>query len=149
MSISFSFTVSSAPSPAAETPEEAAGDVAIRDLDLDPLSDDITLVDGDVLFNFGVAAIASDLASRWRTFKGEYFLDLTMGVDYWGVVFVGKPDLGSIETELRREALATPGVSAVSLQLELATGRELNVSAQITADTGLIFGVQFDATVGV
>ncbi len=149
MAVSFSFSVASSSSTlgADASTAQIAAATALRDLELDPLTGDLSRSAGDLVFNYGIAGIASDLASRWRTFKGEWFLDLNMGVDYFGVVFVGRPDLGAIEEEFRREALACPGVSGVTLTLSLVA-RVLSVAAQITTDTGLIFGVTFAADSG-
>lgn len=146
MPVTFSWSVSD-PS-AAETTDDTDAVDPIRDMDLDPTTGDIYTDDGDLAFNSGVAAIASDLKSRWSTFKGEWFLDLDMGVDYWDVVFVHQSDLGAIEAEFRREAMACPGVTAVEFTLTPAAGRELNIAAQVTVDTGAILDVAFGVNVG-
>lgn len=151
MTVTFSFTVTAPPAtiPTTSTASQVAGAEAIRDLKLDAVTNDIVLDStGDLTFISGVEAIASDLKSRWLAFKGEWFLDLDLGIDYWGVVFVKAPDLGAIEAEYRREALATPGVAAVALTLTRATGRALNIRAQVTTNTGQIFGVVFGVNTG-
>lgn len=152
MTVSFSFTVSSAPAatPAtAPTSAQTAGADAIRDMKLDSTTGDIVLDDtGDLVFVSGLDAIASDLKSRWLTFKEEWFLDLDMGVDYWGIVFKKNPDQGAIEQEFRREALETPGIDLMKLQLQRATNRRLDVTAVATTDTGEIFKVALGVAAG-
>lgn len=150
MPVSFSWSVStpSGPTPAVGAGAggaAVAGADALRDLALDPVTGDLVLDEtGDLVFNFGAAAIASDVASAWQTFLGEWFLDLSRGVNYIGLVFVKNPDLGGIERELRRVALVRDGVKDVELQLTFdRTARELSAAAQITPDYGEIFSLQF------
>lgn len=144
MPISFTFSVAAPPgfvagTGANDTAARDAGALALRDKKLDPLTGDLQLDDtGDQVFTTGVDGIAADLKSNWLFFKGEYFLNLLKGIDYWGVIFAKGSTLQDCEEEYRREALATPGVAAIDLVLT-KTGRQLGVAAVVTTDTGLIF----------
>lgn len=121
-----------------------AGDVAIRDEALDPLTGDVYLngTDGDQVMLAGVEGIASDVKAAWAQVKGEWYLDLNEGVDYYGLVFVKNPNLGDIRDEFVRVALGRPGVVAVPKfepTIDLST-RTLSASYEIEADTGEVFG---------
>lgn len=124
------------------SPGSAEGDVALRDEKLDPLTGDVVLspVDGDQEFDVGVAGIASDLKAAWSVIKGEWFLNLDDGVDYYGLVFVKNPDLGAIRQDFIRVALTVPGVVQVPTfepVVDAAT-RTLSASYEVECDTGLV-----------
>jgi hypothetical protein len=45
---------------------------------------------------------------------GEWFLDTTLGIDYYGQVFVKNPNLSTINAMLLTAILTTPGVTLVT-----------------------------------
>jgi len=51
----------------------------------------------------GIDAIAQGIASDLKTFLGEYWLDKSIGVPYYGVVFKKSTDLSLIKTLLKNE----------------------------------------------
>lgn len=124
----------------------AAGDVALRDEALDTITGDVVLngADGDQLMIYGIDGIASDLKAAWQTVKGESFLDLNDGLDWYGIVFGRRPDLGAITQEFRRVALTVPGIVALRKfipSIDTAT-RTLSADYEAEANTGLVFGEQ-------
>lgn len=124
----------------------AAGDVALRDEALDVITGDVKLdgVAGDQALIFGLDGIASDLKSAWQQVKGEWFLDLNEGLDWFGVVFRKNPNLGAISGEFARVAALVPGVVRLRSfipSIDTAT-RTLTASYEAEADTGLVFGEQ-------
>ena len=58
----------------------------------------------------GSQAIRQDMLARLRTFRGEWFLDTTIGVPYYQTVLVKSPDMTAIATALKDEILNTPGI---------------------------------------
>lgn len=152
MPISFVFSVSvpaSTPISATASAAVVAGAEALRDKALDQLTGDLQLgSDGDQVYVAGIAAIASDLKSNWLFVKGEWFLDTSKGVDYWGVVFAKGATLEAIEDEFRREALATKGVAAITLNITKRAGRVLEVEAVVTTNTGLVFNASLAVNAG-
>lgn len=151
MPVSFSFSVSfppATPVAADASPNTVAGAGAMRDKRIDHLTGDLSIVNGDQTYTSGVEAIAADLKSNWLFVKGEWYLDINKGVDYWGVVFKKGATLEAIEEEFRREGLATRGVTAVTLTTTKLRGRILDIAATITVDTGQIFTVLFAANAG-
>lgn len=123
-----------------------AGDVALRDEALDVLTGDVSLnaTDGDQVMLEGVEAICSDLKSAWQQVKGEWWLNLDEGLDWYGIVLVKKFDLGAIRQEFERVALTVPGFVRFvefTAAVDVAT-RRCSVTAEVEADTGLIFTVE-------
>lgn len=144
--ITFAFTISGLASSVkvSSTPGAVAGETAIRDEKLDDLTGDLELDDADADQEFvaGMEGIASDVKARWQQVKGEWFLDLEEGVDWFGLVFVKHPNLHAIREEFIRVALTAPGCAEVvqfDPVLDSAT-RTLSATYALRGDTGLIFG---------
>lgn len=95
--------------PSSTTPAAAE---LLRDEQLDAFTGDVELdgTGGDQVFAYDVDGIESDVKSAWLQVKGEWFLNLEEGVDWFGKVFVKNPDLGDIRAEFKRVALTCPGV---------------------------------------
>lgn len=150
MPISFTFSVSLPPSTPIvidDSPAAAAGAASLRDKALDSATGDLLIVNGDQVYTSGIAGIASDLRSRWLFVKGEWYLDVDKGVDYWGVIFKKGSTIQAMDAEFRREALATLGVAAIAMTLT-KQNRLLNVQAIVTTDTGLIFEASLAVNAG-
>ena len=90
----------------------------------------------------GDAAIALLLEQRLQLWLGEWFLDVTAGVNWWQVLGTRPPALLLAEQELRRIALATDGVVKVT-NLALAFSHKTfiaNIQCSVTTvnATGVI-----------
>lgn len=142
----FSFTVAAAPSFSSSTPIPStgatdAGETAPRDEALDLTGDgDQLITDGDQILDAGQDGVLSDVLARWQMVKGEWYLDTSRGVDWFGVVLVKNPNLSDIRAEFVREALKAPGVVAVLLfegTVDAAT-RTLDAQFQIQDNLGNI-----------
>ena len=71
---------------------------------------DLELVRGTAHLIEGPAAIRQKLASRFKFFFKEWFLDERQGVPYYRDVFVKEPNLDVIRSLFRRIAEECPGV---------------------------------------
>jgi hypothetical protein len=96
------------------------------------------LLNGDLAFVQDVDQVAQNIRFRLKTFRGEWFLDNSLGVDWYGVVFVKTPDMASIQREILTQVEAVENVSSVvdykqSLDSVL---RILSVSFTALLDTG-------------
>lgn len=113
------------------------------DLYLDPLTGDLVLTATDVLIAKGTTAIAQSLLQRLRTFRGEWFLDTTLGVPFHEVVFAKGVNLQVVRSILRRIILETPGISSASdLVLDYDNARRmLSVTFSATTDEGQIITI--------
>lgn len=145
MPTDFTFTITGGTSPStgsSATPGSAAGAVALRDEKLDRLTGNLVLstTDADQVMVYGVEGIASDLRAAWQVVKGEWFLNLDEGVDYFGLVFVKNPDLGAIRQEFTRVALLVPGVAEVVSFVPLidTATRTMRASFEVRCDTGAV-----------
>lgn len=84
------------------------------DLALDPNTGGIVVEDGDLaLITDAGEAIAQELRLTLRTVLGEWFLDITHGVDYFGTVLVKGAQQARVESEFRTKILAVAGVNSL------------------------------------
>lgn len=110
------------------------------DIQLDTLTDDIALVNGDLILTSGSGSVAQFLRQRLKLFQTEWFLDETVGVPYFDEVFVKNPKAVVIDTIFKNTILSTPGVIEL---LEFAatldgTTRKLSLQFKVRSEDGLI-----------
>ena len=136
MPASFAFTLIST-STGATVPATApfgavAGADAVRDFRLDSVTGDLVLNEGDLQVISGAEGVASDIASRLQTFRGECFLDLGLGLPYFEEIF-------------RAAILETPGVAGIEAFTLQRTGRSLSLAFRVSTD----FATIIDATLNL
>lgn len=99
-------------------------------------SGELVLERGSFVLVTGKDAVAQAIASHLKAFRGEWFLDGSIGVPYWTEVLGRKrPNLAAIEHRLRAEILSVGGVTGItsfSLSFDPAA-RQL--SGRFTAST--------------
>lgn len=114
----------------------------VLDLLLDD-DDELVVRNGDWQFAVDGPAIKQGIKIRLRTFEGEWFLDLEIGIDYWNIVLVKNPSLVLVREVFRRALAAAPGVAEV-LQLNVAyvtnTPRTVRVDWRVRGDVGILSG---------
>lgn len=110
-------------------------------MDLDILNtNDIRLVNGDLVFIRGLDAVRQRVLIRLRTQRGEWAYDNTLGLDYLGEVFRKNPDLGLIRARVLALIATTPGVLQVkfiSVTVDPAT-RTLRMSWAFLVDPAFL-----------
>lgn len=148
MPASFAFTLIST-STGATVPTTApfgavAGADAVRDFRLDPVTLDLVLSEGDLQVISGAEGVASDIASRLQTFRGECFLDLGLGLPYFEEI-LGKHPLPRIEEIFRAAILETPGVAGLEAFTLQKNGRALSLAFRVSTD----FATIIDATLNL
>ena len=78
-------------------------------LDLKLFSDgplwDLQLTNGDLSFVTGAEQLQQKLKQKLWLLLGEWFRDITAGVDYYGSVLIKNPDLVTFETLIRTEIM--------------------------------------------
>lgn len=165
MALTFTFTVSSPAPPVIDdvdaedpSPDAINGATALRDMELDEDGDgDLVFEEGDVVFNKGIEAIASDVKSRCLTFgpgtdaegdqiDGECFLDTTIGVNYWGSVFRGAVNQSDAAAAFITEIAKTPGVLEVFDVVADIVSREFSLSFRALTDLGLVISATLSET---
>jgi len=122
----------------------------VSDLALDPLTGDLLLENGRARLATGAEAVAQSWASRLTMFKGECFLDRSLGIDFQNEVLVknARPAvLRAIFAEASRE---TPGVRDVTnLRFALnAKTRVLTVEAEVVLETGKTASLALSELIG-
>lgn len=131
--------VLSADAPALEV--SATTTSVARDLYLDPNLRELGLLNGDLVIVRDLPAIAQDINMRLCFVRGEWFLDESVGVDYFGRVFVKGARRDDLALVFREALLATPGVAAVqSLSLNIDASRRLTVNWTVSTDLGELQG---------
>lgn len=80
-------------------------------------------------------AIAQDVASATRLFRGELWYDTAPGVPYFEQILGHSPPLGLLKSELIKAARTVPLVDTVKVFVSAAQGREIIGQIQVT-DTG-------------
>jgi len=91
----------------------------MTDIKLDALTGDIDLSTGRAVLISAREAARQQLALRLSLRLGEWFLDESQGVDFFGLVYVRAPRLGAISASLRERILTCPGITGLS-SFELA-----------------------------
>ena len=76
---------------------------------------DLEIANGGLRVVTDAEAVGQHARQRLSCFRGEWFLDGDVGVDWFGQVFGGRPDRVAIgEALAKRCVLTTPGVTAVT-----------------------------------
>jgi hypothetical protein len=86
---------------------------AVRDFLLDD-DGDFAVVNGDFATVADLAAVVQGVEMRILFFLGEYFLDESIGVDWFGKVLKKNPNPLEVREELRRAIASTPDVLEVT-----------------------------------
>ena len=85
---------------------------------LNPLTWDLTVDNvGNIATVAPPYAVAQDVASACRLFRGELWYDTTKGVPYFETILGKKPPPGLIKSAIEAAARTVPGVVTASLQL--------------------------------
>ena len=76
----------------------------------DPFVGDLEIVKGQLVLVSGQEEIRQHSAQRLRTFLGEWFLDLLIGLPYFEEIFEKGVDVNNIDSIFISEILQTPGI---------------------------------------
>ena len=82
----------------------------MSDIKLDESTGDLELDTGDLQLTTGADAVRQHLQQRLRTFRGEWFLDLSTGVPYYQDILKKNPNPLVVDGVLKDAVLSTPGV---------------------------------------
>lgn len=109
----------------------------MRTLLLDLTTWDLVL---DAAGNIAVAdepyAIAQDVATAVRLFKGELPYDPTKGVPYFEQILGRNPPISLLKAEIEKAAKTVPGVVDATLIVNGESGRTLTGQIQVTDTNG-------------
>jgi len=85
----------------------------MADLKLD-VTDDLVFEKGDLVLVRSKDAIVQDLKIRLRFFKGEWKLDLRLGVPYYENILGQKFNLSVVKSIYQTVILETPGINSLN-----------------------------------
>ena len=105
---------------------------------LDVLRWDVILdAEGNIALASDPYAVAQDVASACRTFKGEVYYNTLLGVPWLGQILGEEPSLAFIKAQLEAAALTVPGCNnPIAFVTGLGPSRELTGQVQFTDDNG-------------
>lgn len=87
-------------------------------------------------------AIAQDVASAIRLFKGEAYYDTSQGVPYWEQFLGQRPPLSLVKAEVVKAALTVPGVLDARCFLASFINRTLTGQVQVKTSTSALAAAQ-------
>ncbi len=95
---------------------------------------------GDLQLTMKGDAVRQYVQQRLRTFLGEWFLDLDVGVPYFQDILVKNPNINQIDGIFKNIILTTPGVvELLSFTMDFdQTVRSLTVEFEYTSYSGEI-----------
>lgn len=94
---------------------------------------DIAVVNGSLVEVTGLDEIRQHLEMRLKLWRGELWYNVADGVDYADLVFPAR-NVGEVLGELRKVAMATPGVSEATVELVSFTPEKMTVRGSFIAD---------------
>jgi hypothetical protein len=101
-------------------------------------SGDVDFTNGQMRNTSGAQEAKQNLAQNLRTFLGEWFLDITLGLPYFQIIFEKGTPIEVIKSYLQEAVLSTKGIADVeTLDVELdAQTRKLTVDLVCTYTDG-------------
>jgi len=86
----------------------------MSDIKIDINTQDLVYTDNDLTFTEdSQESIGQDIATYLRTCKGEWFRDVTMGLDYFNEILKNGIDPGIIASRIKQAILSREGVLSV------------------------------------
>lgn len=98
---------------------------------------------GNIAKLTGDDALAQDVASACRLFKGELFYDTTQGVPYWQSILGQLPPLQFLKNAYATAALTVPGIVAAVCFIQSLANRSLAGQVQATNEAGTVLPIGF------
>lgn len=101
---------------------------------------DLEIKNSDLQLTTSDDAVRQHLQQRLRTFLGEWFLDLDVGVPYFQDILVKNPNINQIDGILKTKILTMPGVvELLSFTMDFdQSARSLSIEAEYTSFSGEI-----------
>lgn len=108
------------------------------DFKLDQTTGELAFSNGGLVLTSGQDRVRQMLDIKFHIFQGEYFLDPTIGIDYYGRILGNHPFI-EVDSEIVRGILTTKGVldlvEPVEYNRNRAT-RTLETEFKVTTDLG-------------
>ncbi len=109
-------------------------------LALDPINHDIYL-DANGQIALTQTPLDQRIDCRLRTFLGEFWLDVTLGIPYFQEVLKKNPDMQAVRAAFAAEIQKVPGVKTLeSLEVSMDRAlRKLTVTFNVTGTDSLLY----------
>lgn len=101
---------------------------------------DISLVNGDAqTTSIGAEDLAQRLSIRLNTFQGEWFMDNTLGIDWWNRVMRKNRSKMAVDALIQDSILKEPdALQIVSYTSSISTDRKFSCSFRVRTEDGAI-----------
>ena len=101
---------------------------------------DISLVNGDAqTTSIGAEDLAQRLRIRLNTFQGEWFMDNTLGIDWWNRVMGKNRSKMAVDALIQDAILKEPdALQIVSYTSSISTDRKFSCSFRVRTEDGAI-----------
>lgn len=101
---------------------------------------DLEIKNGDLRLTSGDDGVRQHLQQRLKTFLGEWFLDLDVGLPYFQDILVKNPNVNQIDGIVKQKILTTPGVvELLSFTMNFdSSARALSVEFEYSSFSGEI-----------
>lgn len=88
-------------------------------------------------------SLAQDAASAIKTFQGECFYDVTIGIPYFQQILGKFPSISLMKAQFVNAALTVPGVVSAKCFITAITDRVVNGQVQVTDANGATSAANF------
>lgn len=88
-------------------------------------------------------AIAQDLASAVKLFRGELWYDTTKGVPYYEEILGQRPPLTLLTSRIEQAALSVPGVVSAKCIIQSINNGSVTGQVQVIDESGAQSGISF------
>ena len=115
-------------------------DILLDNSIVSPNFNDLALVNNDLALIGGASEILQHVLQNLRTFRGEWFLDNTVGVPYFQQILVKNVQLGNVDALIQSTINKTPGVTALtkySSKIDTVT-RQIFITFQAQTTSGTV-----------
>jgi hypothetical protein len=113
-------------------------------LALDPDTWDLMVNDqGDIAVASDPDSLAQDAASAVKTFQGEVYFDVSLGIPYLSQILGKSPSLPLVKQRMVEAALTVAGVAAAQCYLTAFTDREIAGQVQVVGQNGEVAAADF------
>jgi len=101
---------------------------------------DISLVNGDAqTTGIGAEDLAQRLRIRLNTFQGEWFMDNTLGIDWWNRVMGKNRSKMAVDALIQDAILKEPAaLQIVSYTSSISTDRKFSCSFRVRTEDGAV-----------
>ncbi len=112
----------------------------MSDLKLNTTTNDLEVINGDLVLNSGVDAVAQYLKAKLKTFLGEWFLDLSVGIPYFKEILKKNINPVTVDAIFKEAILSTPNVIELQeFDMNIESDRRLILDFKVRTKEGVLY----------